>query len=476
MAEKLYFGVPGNIQEIPYPVSGMGFDSNVDTEVTELVSGGRSVYRAPTAYKTLNPNWRSNSAKLAHLIDLYNGQFGPGPFYITDPTANQMNILPARWSNAWQLAHQANGWCRPVIDTDDGIPFTPDGYTAHTDRYVKFTQAASGASVKTQGVLRTRLIRIPLKAHYLAVAGSATGGAGVKVRVFDDYLNQWIDQTTYTTLDGKPREIVTSSSSDFTMIELDVYMPLGSTLTLKGLSLGTVDYSGTTGATQTNLLTNPSFEVDFAGWTGINSRSNADSGRIVSGSYYGMTSATVAESAKVPATAGLSYAASMWVARGSTAKTAAVTPIFYNASNVEVSPPTITQTPITASATPQRFSTIRVAPATTTQVALRMTGETSALTVDAGLLAQSTTVDDYFDGSYSNGGGFVYAWTGTAHASSSTKTAYSAPTNPWMPRGSGIGAVQFSNNAGGELVSSVIDRVGLSLQLTEVQNVESVML
>lgn len=474
MAEKLYFGVPGNIQEIPYPVSGMGFDSNVDAEVTELVSGGRSIYRAPTAYKSLNPSWRSNSSKLAHLIDMYNGQFGPGPFYMTDPTANQLNVLPSRWSNAWQLAHQSNGWCRPTINTTDGIPFTASAYTANTDRYVKFTQATVGPTVKTQGVLRTRMIRLPGKAYYLAVSGSATGGAGIKVRVFDDYLNQWLDSTTFTTLDGQPRQVVASTSADFTMIELDVYMPLGSTLTLKGLSLGTVDYSGVTGATRTNLLTNPSFEVDALGWTNV-TRANSIAARKVSGTYYGQTTAAAVESTKVPATAGQSYAASAYASRGATAKTAAVTPIFYDASNVELSPPTITLAAITASETPQRFSTIRVAPAGTTQVALRLTGDSATITFDAALLEQSTTVGTYFDGSYS-ATGYLYGWTGTAHASSSTETVYSAPSVPWMPRGSGIGAVQFDNTLGGELVSSTIDRIGLTLTLTEVQSVESPML
>jgi hypothetical protein len=126
VAEKLYFGAPGNIQEIPYPKTGMGFGSNVDAEVTALVSGGRSVYRAPTAYKTLDMSWRTNSTALQHVIDMYNGQFGPGPFYITDPTANQLYVLPARWANSWQLAHVSNGWGRPFIDSSFGWPTVAD--------------------------------------------------------------------------------------------------------------------------------------------------------------------------------------------------------------------------------------------------------------------------------------------------------------------------------------------------------------
>ena len=244
MADKLYFGVPGNIQEIPYPVSGMGFDSAVDTEVTELVSGGRSVYRAPTAYKTLNMNWKSNSAKLAHLIDMYNGQFGSGPFYFSDPTANQLNVLPPRWANAWQLAHQANGWCRPVIDSDDGIPFSADPKVPYTDRYVRLSQAASGSTIKTEGVLRFRGIRIPDKAYYLAANGTATGGAGIKVRGFNESTHAWVAIATHTDFTGTVTEVVSAIDTTYSMVELDVYMPLGSTLTLKGLSLGTINYTG----------------------------------------------------------------------------------------------------------------------------------------------------------------------------------------------------------------------------------------
>lgn len=240
MADKVYFGIPGNIQEIPAPKTGMGFASNVDYEETELVSGGRSIFRAPTAYKTFNMTWGSGAARLQHLIDLYNGQFGPGPFYVTDPTASAENALPARWSNAWQLAYQANGWCRPVVDTDDGIPTAVSPKVPLTDRYVVFKQAVSGATVKTSGVLRTRLIRVPDKAYFLAVNGSATGGAGIHYRTFDSTTNTWSAPTLFTSFTGTSQQIVAAEDTKATMIELDLYLPLGSTLTLKGLALGTV--------------------------------------------------------------------------------------------------------------------------------------------------------------------------------------------------------------------------------------------
>lgn len=244
--EKLYFGVPGNIQEIPAPKSGMGFDSNTDVEVSNLVNGGRTVYRAPTAFKSFNMTWATSSDRLRHLIDLYNGQFGPGPFYITDPAVNQENVLPALWANSWQLAHVANGWCRPVIDTDDGIPQTPSTNTKLTDRYVLFKQAPAGtANVKLEKVVRTRLIRVPGKPYFLAVSGAATGGAGIKYRTFNGTTNQWSAGTLYTTFTGAPAQIIGVADTTTTMLEIDLYMPLGSTLTLKGMALGTVNTRST---------------------------------------------------------------------------------------------------------------------------------------------------------------------------------------------------------------------------------------
>lgn len=240
MSSKVYFGLPGAIEEIPAPKSGMGFVSRVDNEESELVSGGRSIYRAPTAYKTFNMTWQTSSSKLRHLIDIYNGQMGPGPYYITDPHANPENLLPPRWSNAWQLAHQANGWCRPEVLTQ-AIPLSPSTSTPRTDRYVKFTQALVGPTVKLEGIVKHRMIRIPGKPYFLSVNGTPTGGAGIRYRLYNSGTNSWSAPALFATYTGAPVSIVPDTDTTTSMIELDIYMPLGSTLILKGLALGTVN-------------------------------------------------------------------------------------------------------------------------------------------------------------------------------------------------------------------------------------------
>lgn len=475
MAEKMYFGVPGNIQEIPAPKSGMGFDSNTDVEVTNLVNGGRSVYRAPTAYKTFNMTWQTSSDRLRHLIDLYNGQFGPGPFYISDPTANQENVLPARWSSSWQLAHQSNGWCRPIIDTDDGIPVTPMPTVYNTNRYVIFKQVAAGANVKLEGVVRTRLIRIPGKGYYLSVAGSATGGAAIKVRGFSSATNTWTVLTTFTTFTGATVNVLADTNTNITMLELDLYMPLGSTLTLKGMALGTVDHSAVLNVLRTNRLLNPAptSTTGFAATGGVGTwtYSTAESDPFARFTK----DATVATTAfywgaAVTAPIGTVVSFNFWIR-----SSAAVTITLRNAGtaftvNATRALTANTWTQVSYEAYVTTIADFRLA------VLISNMAASSTLDFKKGIVEFASTVGNYFTGSTPDSHDLdrYYRWTGTANNSTSVETD-EIPTD-WMPVGQGIGAVQFGDSTGGELVSSAIDRIGLSLDFTEVQNVESLML
>lgn len=244
-APKVYFGRADRIVEIPAPKSGMGFSNANDIEVTPLVSGGRAVYRAPLTYKTHSLNWTTSSANLRHIIDCYNGQWGSGPFYITDPTASDLNVLPARWSLGWQLAYQANGWCKPYVQKI--IPGADAKYVMATNRQAVFTQAGAG-TVPVEGVLRTRVIKEPAKPYYLTLNGSATGGAGIRVRGYNLGTGAWDVLTTVTTF-GASVLLLSAGSASYSLIELDFYMPLGSTLTLRGMALSATDYAASTSTT-----------------------------------------------------------------------------------------------------------------------------------------------------------------------------------------------------------------------------------
>lgn len=343
-----YFGVPGMIFRIPAPQSDMGFDSNADVEQTQLVSGGRLVSKATTAYKTLNMSWSEYSPALRPLMDALNGQFNVPAFYVTDPSADPANVLPPRWSNAWQLAYQADGWCRPqvnnfgvrslvsyvqypslssVLFTQYNATLQPPALNTPTTAtaggtlgagtyfyvvtalnalgetlksnevsvattgttskntltwgtvtgatgYKVYRSTATGTEkllatvgnvstyadtgsavgtvvppttstayrtpgyVKTSGVLSVRVIRLPGEPYFFSAEGNSSGGAGVRVRGFNSTNNSWEIIGTYAP-DGTPKQVVTAADTKYTMLELDLYLPIGSTLTLVGLLLGT---------------------------------------------------------------------------------------------------------------------------------------------------------------------------------------------------------------------------------------------
>lgn len=256
MSNLMYFGVPGAIAEVRCPESGMGFVDNRDSEITELVSGGRSVYVAPTTYRTFSMSWSANSQKLRHLIDTYNGQYGNGPFYISDPTSEGANVLPARWSNAWQLAHQANGWCKPVVQ-EWPMAVTPTLTDYKTPYRLVLTQDLAGSLAPVKGVLKTRVIRRGNEPYYFAAKGVATGGAGIRIRGYNKTSGNWVLLTTFTTFTGALSNIISSTNYSYDTIELDFYMPLGSTLTLYGMSLGTQNYAVPGEIKNTNYVPNP---------------------------------------------------------------------------------------------------------------------------------------------------------------------------------------------------------------------------
>lgn len=142
MAVKtMLFGPVGRQVSVPYPESGMAVVNNLKAETTDLLSGELSIYRPPVTYKTYNMSWKGGSAALQPLVDVHSGVYGPGPFYITDPTANFQgnNLLPSKWASSYMLAHVCNGWGSPVVTAQNT---TPEGnqvtFTAQTGDPVEF--------------------------------------------------------------------------------------------------------------------------------------------------------------------------------------------------------------------------------------------------------------------------------------------------------------------------------------------------
>lgn len=502
MADKIYFGVPGAIEEIRPPESEMGFNSNLDSVETQLVSGGRSVYRAPTNFKTFNLSWKSNSSGLRHLIDLYNGQFGPGPFYFTDPSASAENVLPPRWANCWQLANQANGWCKPIVQ--NAVPTTtPSPQLPRTNRVVVLTQAPAGSTAPTSGILKTRHIRIPGKSFFLSAYGSATGGAGIKVRGYNNSTQVWVDISTFTTLTGSPTEVITAANTTYTMIELDIYMPLAATLTLYGMCLGTLDHTVLQNIVATNYCRNPwsvTSGTGFASYLTGTSETGAttfiagatDGPPVLGLSSYSRRTITVPKTAGstgwlgtastnrglLSGVAGDSVSVGFWVRYTGTGTLGGrMRCSIYDAGGSAL---TNSDAPavVLNSGEWTWVSSTSVAPSTFAtvgwwfyQASGQNAGANSTLDATGCIISTTAQFREPFSGDTPDDSAKWYRWTGTPYNSASVQMS-SKPTD-YMPTGQGVGALQFANTLSGTLTSAVIDRIGLSVDLTEVQNVES---
>ena len=163
------FGPLNNVKEVPAPLSGMSFGLNRDTEITELVSGGRSIYRAPTSYKSFDMSWKGGTEGLQQLVNMYTGVFGDGPFYMADPRYETDNLLPQRWASTYQLATTLNGWGSPTVTT--GVT------AAYSGKALKITRAASALPTYNEVPQATQVVLVKQgESVFVNVSASKWGG------------------------------------------------------------------------------------------------------------------------------------------------------------------------------------------------------------------------------------------------------------------------------------------------------------
>lgn len=453
--------------EIPAPKSGLGFDLNRDVTTTELVSGGRSVYRTPLGYKSFNMSWSGGTAGLGEFMDMFEGAYGNGPFYILDPRSEDQNLLPARWASSWQLGHMANGWCRPAVNTQSDGLITPEG------REVVFTGKANtlnpGADISPFRVL------IPIaygKTYSVKAWGTSTGGAQLRAR-------PWVGKSPLphkiVTLGGVATTDVRADYADYgNFVELTLYVPAGSTLTLRHIEM-----MERTNVSRTNPVPNPSFEVDTAGWSV--SRGTMTSVQYPQGfpsfmlsgiscarlqaTGTGTSFAQLDTAGQIPVVEGDPFiaSASAYSADGQ----AAVGVLFYNAAGTYVSEWW------SHKATAARELEVRV-PVPPTAVSARVGLRVYSATGGNPNNGESAYFDkvmvgntSYFDGDTPASNGKAYRWVGTPHNSVSEE--YKGDGQKWH-MGRGVGAVQFDGSMQGTLTSNKIDRIGLSVGMTEVES------
>ncbi len=228
MTNTMMFGPLGRQVAIPYPVSGMGFDGSTDVTEDKLLSGGLSIYRAPTTFKHYNMSWSGGTVGLMPMVDMHAGAYGRGPFYLTDPLAASSNLLPTRWASPWQLAFLANGWGAPVVANQMN---TPEG------QQVTFNPDTGRAP-------RIAVPLLPGQPMYLKAWGSVTGTAAISVfglRVSDLTWVQLAD--CVPTLTNEAGALYMSDNATYCAIKLVLNVPASSTLSLQHIDLYAAPYS-----------------------------------------------------------------------------------------------------------------------------------------------------------------------------------------------------------------------------------------
>jgi hypothetical protein len=239
----MLLGPLGNLLPVPYPQSGMDWGTNRDAEVTELVSGGRHVYRRPTPFRTYKCTWKGGTPDLQNLLDLYNGVYGDGPFYLLDFNYTSGNRLPSRWASGYMLRAVAGPWCDSAVIPSTGALSGTAATFSNTGRF-----PATGVS---QTVLATG------QALHLRVWGSASGGGVLKVDTLSG--STWTAQSDVTPAATLPLDVPLPACD---AVRLTLYVPAGGVLTIDhinlteaaepnrkpGLGVGAVQFSGTPSA------------------------------------------------------------------------------------------------------------------------------------------------------------------------------------------------------------------------------------
>lgn len=229
--KTMLFGPLGKMLPIPYPEADMGWDQSRDMVETPLLSGGRHVYTAPTPFRRYKLQYKGGTPDLQNLADLYNGVYGPGPYYLLDFNYTAGNLLPTRWASAYLLAYVADSWCSPAVSSS---PAALAGLAATFSNVGQFPAAGISQVVAT----------VPGQPAYLHLWGSATGTASVQTSVLNAATGVWsapVDRVP----SGSPAEVEIISAADgiantYSAIKLQLNCPSGSTLALDHINVSTV--------------------------------------------------------------------------------------------------------------------------------------------------------------------------------------------------------------------------------------------
>lgn len=215
-----------------------------------------------------------------------------------------------------------------------------------------------------------------------------------------------------------------------------------------------------------NLVPNPSFEVDTAGWTG----GNATLARSTAQAYVGAASLSLTSIAAgdahaytdaLPVTPGGTYSAQCRVRSATAARSVVCRILWYDAASAFIDQVDGTSPTTSISAWTQVVNTAAVAPANAAYARVMprvlATGAASEVHyVDAVMIRPGATVGTYVDGTSAG-----WTWRGTAHNSQSIRPRFTGFVDQWPTAWDGTDAYAYASIT----ASSRLARLGLGAKL-----------
>lgn len=159
MSSCFYMGTRNKMIEVRAPSVNMpsskqGYFSKVD-----FLNGGSSVRRSVAGHKVYTMSWNSvDRDEARNILDLADGIYGAGPFYVHDPMSADRNVMP-QW------------WATPSQGLYDGLPLN------NAERGEGIVTPTNNLNFPTESILYvvdsgiTRRVWIPIPSGYTAHVG-----------------------------------------------------------------------------------------------------------------------------------------------------------------------------------------------------------------------------------------------------------------------------------------------------------------
>lgn len=335
------------------------------------------------------------------------------------------------------------GWVTPVagsvmsseiVGAQPMLRFTAPTPSAASHFYTEAAAVAAGQYVAASWRMPSASaagIAYRAKFEYLDASGAVIGSSA---------------QTGYLVANASTVAVgpfLAPASTAYARLRFDMYLDsggsyvnptAGSWLRLYQVTVAKAATSAALGTLRTNLATNPSFETNTTGWTAANSVA-ARVTAVTTAPYVGEACLRLTASASggvgawhsIAVTAGKQYAFSAYSKAATTGRQFRLTADWYGGGGTLLLSQAGALVATNAGGW-TRAELLATAPVGATSVRLWVIAEATAAAgeqhyFDGLLVEQLTSVGAYFDGATPDAGGVDYAWTGTAHASTSTATS-----------------------------------------------------